>query len=110
MTLLQQIETERKQRREMLRLSTQEDLRSALSELIPNERVIVFGSLVRPGRFDESSDVDLAFEAEPNGLSQYQLSSLLSERLGRQVDIVLLPECRLRDKIRREGELWTLPV
>lgn len=108
MTLLQQMEVERKQRLEELRLNTRENLEAALRKLIPNERVIVFGSLTRPGRFNEGSDIDLAFEAEPDGFSQYQLSSLLSESLGRPVDVVLLPECRLRDKIRREGELWTL--
>lgn len=110
MTLLQLMETERKNRCERLRLSTQEDLQAALRDLIPNESVIVFGSLLKPGRFNEASDIDLAFEAEPKGLSQYQLSSLLSERLGRPVDIVLLPECRFGDKIKREGTLWTLLV
>ena len=108
MTLLQLMEIERKQRREVLRLSTQQDLQTALRELIPNERVIVFGSLLKPGRFNEASDVDLALEAEPKGISQYQLSSLLSEMLGRPVDVILLPECRFSDKIKREGALWTL--
>ena len=107
MTLLQQMEVERSQHREKLRLTTQKNLSAALRELIPNETVIVFGSLLDPGRFNEFSDIDLAFEAEPQGFSQYQLSSLLSERLGRPVDVVLLPECRFSDKIRRTGALWT---
>jgi predicted nucleotidyltransferase len=51
----------------------------------------------------------VAFESEPAGLSCYQLTSLLAERLDRKVDLVLLPECRFRDKILREGETWTLP-
>ena len=42
-------------------------------------------------------------------MSLYQLTSLLAERMGRRVDVVLLPESRLRDKIVREGEAWTLP-
>ncbi len=108
MTLLQQMEVERRERLEKLRLSTRDNLDAALRELIPNERVIVFGSVTKPGRFNEASDIDLALEAEPKGISQYQLSSLLAEQLGRPVDVVLLPECRLRDKIVREGELWTL--
>lgn len=42
-------------------------------------------------------------------MSVYQLTSLLAERLGRRVDVVLLPEYRFRDRIVREGEKWTLP-
>ena len=106
MTLLQQMEAERLKRRESLRLQTQEELRVALRELLPDEKVIVFGSLVKPGRFSEASDVDVALAAEPTGLSLYQLTGLLAELLGRRVDVVLLPECRFADKIIREGELW----
>jgi hypothetical protein len=51
----------------------------------------------------------VAFESEPAGLSPFQLISLLAERLGRKVDMVLLPDCRFRDKILREREAWTLP-
>lgn len=40
------------------------------------------------------------------GMSSYQLTSLLAEHMGRKVDVVLLPETRLRDKILREGEIW----
>lgn len=107
MTLLQHMEIERKERLEALRCHTRETLRTALNALLPDQSVIVFGSVTKPGGFHEASDIDLALETEPKGMSQYQLSSLLAEWLGRPVDVVLLPECRLRDKIRREGELWT---
>jgi predicted nucleotidyltransferase len=50
--------------------------------------------------------VDLALAAEPASMSVYQLIAQLSERLGRRVDVVLLSESRLRDKILREGETW----
>jgi predicted nucleotidyltransferase len=109
MTLLQQIESQRKLDREALRVETRQRLREELSRHMRGSAVIVFGSLTKPGRFNEFSDVDIALEAEPGGLSVYQLSSLLAEALGRRVDVVLLPECRLRDKILREGEAWTLP-
>ena len=62
-----------------------------------------------PERLNEASDIDLALESEPAGMSVYQLTSLLAERLGRRVDVVLLPEYRFRDRIVREGEKWTLP-
>ena len=109
MTLLQRMEAERLQNRERLRLEMRRELHTALCELVPTSRVIVFGSLAKPGRFTEDSDVDVAFESEPAGLSRCQLTSLLAERLGRRVDLILLPECRFRDKILREGETWTLP-
>jgi predicted nucleotidyltransferase len=102
------MELRRGERREALRLETLSQLRAALQELAPATRVIVFGSVTRPGRFDETSDVDLALEDEPDGMSIYQLTSLLAERLGRSVDVVLLPECRFHGKIRRAGERWML--
>lgn len=71
--------------------------------------MIVFGSPAKPDRFTENSDVDLGLESEPPGMSLYLLASLLAERLGRRVDVVLLPESRFRDKILREGETWTPP-
>jgi len=108
-TLLQRSETERQARREALRLETRTALREALGHLIPQTPVLLFGSLTRPGRFTEYSDVDLALETEPPGLSIYQLASLLSEWLGRRVDVLLLSECRFRNKLIAQGELWTPP-
>jgi predicted nucleotidyltransferase len=105
-TLLQEMNEERAARRERLRMSVRDELRSALRDIVPGVTVTVFGSLTLPGRFTDVSDVDLALAAEPTGLSVYQLIAQLSERLGRSVDIVLLSECRFRDKILREGETW----
>jgi predicted nucleotidyltransferase len=107
-TLLQQMNEERAARSERLRLRVREELRSALHDLLPGSSVIVFGSLTQPGRFTDVSDVDLALDAEPTSMSVYQLIAQLSERLGRRVDVLLLAESRLRDKILREGETWTL--
>ena len=109
MTLLQEMEAERLRERERLRLGVRDQLHAVLGEFIPGLKAVVFGSLVRPGRFTEHSDVDLALEAEPPAMSRFQLTSLLSERLGRRVDLILLSECRFRDKILREGETWTTP-
>jgi len=107
MTLLQQLNSERYQRREALRADVRLRLQKALIELLPGHKAIVFGSLVKPGRFSDTSDVDIALDAEPAGVTTYQLTSLLAERLGRPVDVVLLPECRFRARILREGETWT---
>ena len=84
MTVLQEMERERLQRRERLRLDTRKELHVALTELVAGRKVIVFGSLVKRGRFTESSDIDVAFDSLPADVSLYQLTSLLAERLGRR--------------------------
>ena len=106
-TLLQEMETERASQAECLRSTVREQLRAALRDILPGVSVTVFGSLTRAGHFSESSDVDIALAVEPAHMSIYQLIAQLSERLARRVDVILLPECRFRDKILREGETWT---
>jgi predicted nucleotidyltransferase len=106
-TLLQKMSEERAARTERLRLTVREQLRTALREILPGIPVTVFGSLTQAGRFTDASDVDLALAAEPPGSSIYQLVAQLSERLGRRVDVILLSESRIREKILREGETWT---
>ncbi len=107
MTLLQQVDEERRGYREMLRLAVRQQLREILPSLLPGQPVRVFGSLAKAYRFTEASDVDLALEQEPACFTVYQLTARLAEALGRPVDVVLLPECRFRDRIRKDGELWT---
>lgn len=97
------------QRRERLRAEVRHQLREVLPQTIPGQRVVVFGSLTKPGRFGEESDIDLALESEPPGMSLYGLAGQLAKRMGRRVDVLLLHESRFRDKILREGETWTLP-
>jgi predicted nucleotidyltransferase len=106
MTLLQQRDLARRQRRLEAYAETRRQLRTALAVLIPGQKVVVFGSLTRPGVFNDRSDVDLALEQEPPGLSVGLLAAELMDRLDRPVDVVLLGRCRLREKIRREGETW----
>jgi predicted nucleotidyltransferase len=108
MTLLQQMDQERLERREALRLEMRSRLKSVLRRLIPADRVVVFGSLIRPSHFHEASDIDVALEVESEKIGLYQLIGLLAEEMGRPVDVVLLSECRFRDRIEREGEVWTL--
>jgi len=108
MTLLQERDLKRRQRRLQVHEETRLRLKEALAELTPGRRVIVFGSLTRPGVFNDRSDVDLALEEEPPHMNIWQLTGELMERLGRPVDVVLLKECCFRDKVIREGEQWTL--
>lgn len=82
-------------------------LQNALRELAPGETVFVFGSLVKAGCFHDRSDVDVAFADEPRRFSIYRMQAELEDRLGRPVDVMLLGDTRLREKIEREGERWT---
>ena len=107
MTLLQKRDLARQQRRLDVFAQTRRRLQSALKELIPGQRVIVFGSLTRPGMFNDRSDVDLALETEAGQMTAERLVSELMERLERPVDVLLLNRCRFREKILREGEVWT---
>lgn len=108
MTQLQQLNHERAERNEALRVEVRERLRSVLRQLVPLDQVVVFGSLTKPHRFTDTSDIDIALETEPAETSLYQLTALLAEEMGRPVDIVLLSECRFRDRIACEGEIWKL--
>ncbi len=67
MTLLQQMDAERYRRREDLRDDVRQRLHAALTELGPVQKVTVFGSLAKPGRFSETSDVGVALWTEPAG-------------------------------------------
>jgi len=108
-TLLARMSAERAGRRESARLATRDRLREALTELLPaGSEVWVFGSLLRPGKFREDSDVDIAVESLPPGLSEGWLQFQLALRLDRGVDLLNLNETGLREKIEREGEKWTL--
>ena len=66
----------------------------------------IFGSVARPRRFHEHSDVDIAIEtSRPELLTEAigRFSSLLE----RDVDLVDLSVVPFADRIRREGVPWT---
>jgi predicted nucleotidyltransferase len=89
------------------RLAVRARLAAALAEYLPpGSRGWVYGSLVEPDRFREWSDVDLALEQDPAGMSVYLLASLLAERCGRPVDVCLIGETRLEPMIRQRGNAW----
>lgn len=106
MTLLQKRDLARRDRRLAVYEETRHRLKEALRALIPGHRVIVFGSLTRPGIFNDRSDIDLALEEKLLQIDPLRLMSELMDRLGRPVDVVLLSACRFREKIIREGEVW----
>lgn len=105
-SLLEEREKARRALAERERLAVRERLRHALRTECPGHVVWLYGSITQPGRFREWSDIDLALENEPAGGSLWRLMSLLSEHTGRSVDLCVLEETRLREKILREGERW----
>ncbi|HEV7139016.1 MAG TPA: nucleotidyltransferase domain-containing protein [Steroidobacteraceae bacterium] len=108
-TLLARMTAERAGRREAARLEARERLRAALASLLPaGSEVWVFGSVLRPGRFREGSDLDVAVESLPSGLSEAWLQYQLALLTDRSVDVLNLHETGLRARIEREGEKWTL--
>ncbi len=107
LTILQHASARRRETNERERLAALSALRSALRDILPGERVYVFGSALLPGRFGPDSDLDVALEREPRGQSMYAIASRLMEAVGRPVDVVLLGESRLSAKILQEGEAWT---
>ncbi len=106
-TPLQKRDLARHERRFQVYEATRRQLRASLAELIPGHKVILFGSLTKLGVFNDQSDIDLAIETEPAQMDSWRLISELMDRLDRPVDLVLLKRCRFRDKILREGEVWT---
>jgi predicted nucleotidyltransferase len=90
------------------RLELRNVLRDALSIMLPNSEVYIFGSLTKKNLFTSKSDIDIALKGEPKEMSIYEFQDRLSEKLGRPVDVLLLSETRLKDKIIKEGELWKI--
>jgi predicted nucleotidyltransferase len=77
----------------------------ALSHRISFEQAYIFGSLAKPYRYFEDSDVDIAFV----GLKDqdfFQTIAFLSGELDREVDVLQLEDHPLRDKVMREGIKW----
>lgn len=65
----------------------------------------LFGSLIRPGKFTETSDLDIAID-EVNPEHFFSVIGLLSTELGREVDLIELKKCHFAHRIRQQGVLW----
>ena len=93
--------------REELRLAVQARALRLLDESpVGLDEAILFGSLVRPGRFCTRSDVDIAVpNLEPR--AYFALMGHLEEGLEREIDLVAIDTCHFADSIRRTGLRWT---
>jgi len=80
-------------------------LLSKLSAQYAIERAFLFGSVARPGRFRERSDVDIAVF----GLSDekyFAFMGELSRQLSRDVDVIQMEKHYLKDRIRGPKIVW----
>ncbi len=108
-SLLERARARQRARLEGERLATLSQLLRLLEEhgaALGISEAYVFGSLIRPGRFRDDSDVDVAVphvEAE----SFFAAMSILSTTLGREVDLVDLTTCHFARQIRERGIRWT---
>ncbi len=107
--LLNEVQRTRRARREAQRqavLKQMWELLPRLHAIIRFHEAYVFGSVLSSKRFQDDSDVDVAFV----GLQDkdfFPAMAWLSRELGREVDVIQLEGHRLADKIRKEGLRWT---
>ena len=97
----------KRREREALRLAVQARALKLLDESpVELDEAILFGSVVRSGRFSARSDVDLAVpDLEPRDF--FTLMGHLEEGLEREIDLVPIDTCHFADSIRRTGLRWT---
>ena len=70
-------------------------------------RGYLFGSVTQPGRFTQSSDIDIAVDTWETG-NIFGLMGYLSLYLNRDVDVIPLDQCHFADKIRLLGMSWSV--
>ena len=107
-TLLDKAVEKERTERETLRLRALEKLSDALargSKELAFEDAYIFGSVTKPFRFSEISDIDVGFVGL-NDRDFFKMMSYLSAETGFDVDIVQLEDHRLADKVKREGIRW----
>lgn len=102
------IDRKRKER-EVKRLQLIERLSGTLKRLskrVSFDEAYIFGSVIKPHRFAELSDIDIGFI----GLKDeafFKTISFISDEIGLEVDVIQLEGHRLAEKVKREGMRWT---
>lgn len=106
LSLLQQRDQANATQNELLRQIALEKLHQAFKRYLPGQAVWVYGSILKPGKFRLVSDIDVALEQASTTYSLYALQSLLTAATEHQVDICMLDETRLKEKIMSQGQRW----
>jgi len=107
LSLLQQRDQANAAESELLSNVALEKLHHGLKRYLPGHPVWVYGSILKPGKFRFGSDIDVALEHPSTSHSLYSLQSLLTEATEHPVDICMLEETRLKEKIVSQGQRWT---
>lgn len=76
-----------------------------MSDIIFFKDAILFGTIIKPFRFYKESDVDIGFYSLSDE-KYFKAMAYLSNRLGRDVDIIQLEKHKLCNKIVMEGLRW----
>jgi len=106
--LLDEVIEKKKKEREDLRRHMIAKILTAIDRLsgeIAFGEAYLFGSVTKPFRFLESSDIDIGFVGLDNR-HFFKAMSYLSEETGHDVDIVQIEDHGLADKIKRGGISW----
>jgi len=99
-------ERERREQRRQARLGAVFRALEELSRQVPFQEAYIFGSLAKPYRYFDESDIDVAFV----GLRDedfFRAIAFLSRELEADVDVLQLEGHPLREKIVKEGIRWT---
>jgi hypothetical protein len=107
-TLLDHALRRKKQVREKLRRETIQKLKHAVPRLAKSygiDRVVAFGSAIKPGRFHERSDVDVAVSGLANE-DYFSFMSALSNAIKRDVDVVQIEEDETKKLLRKSSLIW----
>jgi predicted nucleotidyltransferase len=107
-TLLDRHLRRQQQENERMRQETLQRLLRLLPKLAPRygfDQAYVFGSLAKKGRFRKTSDIDLAVRGLTNE-KYFSFMAELSDRLGREVDVIQLEKHHLSKRIMETGITW----
>ncbi|HAP32172.1 MAG TPA: hypothetical protein DCQ14_03855 [Firmicutes bacterium] len=106
--IIREIYKKKADAREKTRINTIGQLCAALEKLaqeVSFAEAYIFGSVIKPYRFGDASDLDIAFkELERDRL--YTVISFLSDYLQREVNAVHMEDVHFQEKIVREGMRW----
>lgn len=90
----------KRQEREKMRRKMLAESLSKLKKYFRGKKegsVYLAGSILRPGKFYDFSDIDIALEREPE--NPFEMTAELEQVIGRPVDLIALKHCRFRDQL-----------
>lgn len=95
----------KRKKRERERKKVLQEIKGVLRELLGYfEKAYIFGSITKPYRWNEWSDIDVGLFGLSNK-DWFSVFCKLSERVEREIDVLHLEGHRLRKKVMEEGVL-----